>query len=96
MHIGGWRARTLELEAVVHMGSAVRWRHEQIPQPLGLGLGLQILDHWEHLPALALALLDVVIGASRHDLLVDERANPVAPLGLGGLKAEIHAAPTIS
>ncbi len=65
-------------------------------RPSALRLGLQLLDHRQHLPALALALLRVIVGGTRPDLLVHERANAVAPLGLGGLKAEIHAAPTIS
>src|SRR5204863_9757720 len=35
-------------------------------------------------------LLGVVIGGARTDILVDERADAVAPLGLAGCKAEIH------
>ena len=55
-------------------GSAVRRRHEQVPQPFGARLGLQLLDHRQHLPAVALALLRVIIGDARADLRVHERA----------------------
>src|SRR5205823_11867340 len=71
----------------------VRGRHEQVPQPVGAGLLLQLLDNGKHLPAIALALLSVIIAGSRTDVLVDEGADPVAPVRLGGPEAEIHGAP---
>src|SRR5205823_6049814 len=42
---------------------------------------------------IALALLSVIIAGSRTDVLVDEGADPVAPVRLGGPEAEIHGAP---
>ena len=65
-------------------------------RPSAARLGFQLLDHRKDLPALALALLRVIIGDARADMLVHEGADAVAPLGLGGPKAEIHAPPPIS
>ena len=78
-------ARPFELEAVVDMRRAVARRHEQVPQPFGARLVLQLLDDRQDLPAVALALLRVIVGDARPDVLVHERADAVAPLGLGGL-----------
>src|SRR5260221_2539459 len=72
------------------MRRAVRGRHEQVPQAFGARFLLQLLDDQKHLPALSLALLRVIIGRARPYLFVHESANPVAPFGLAGVKAEIH------
>ena len=60
-------ARPFELEAVVDRRRAVRGRHEQVPQALAARLVLQLLDDRQDLPALALALLFVIIAGPRAD-----------------------------
>src|SRR5438270_1992271 len=81
---------SVEGEAVVDMRRAVRRRHKQVPQSFRARFLLQLLDNRKHLPALARALLRVIIGRARPHLFVHESANPVAPSGLAGAKAEIH------
>ena len=62
------RPGPVEREAVVDRRGAVARRHEQVPQPGGAGLVLQFLDHRQHFPALALALLRVIVGDARADV----------------------------
>ena len=67
-------------------------RHEQVPDALRLGAGLLLLDHREHLPAIALGLLPVVIGHPRADVRLDEIAHAIAPVALTVGEIEVHAA----
>jgi hypothetical protein len=66
-------------------------RHEEIPEARGLRLLLHLLDHRNHLPALALMRLLVVIGLSRADILVDEIPDPIPEIRLSFAQRKIHA-----
>ncbi len=84
-------AGAFEFEGFIDMMMAVvARRHEQVPDALILGLGLQIFDHLDHLPAFALRILFTVGGDSRADMVLDEIPDPVAPVGLPFGRFEIH------
>src|SRR3546814_3392767 len=65
-------------------------RHEQVPEARGLGLGLQILDDLDDLPAVAGAVLLLVGGDGGADLALDELAHAALPMLLPVGEVEIH------
>ena len=54
-------------------------RHEEIPQAFGFGLGLQLFEDRDDLPALTFMVLTVVGFDRRIDMGFHESDNPVAP-----------------
>ncbi len=75
--------------AVIMLG---RGRQEHVPQPLGPGLGLQVLDDLRRLPAIGSERLHLrLVGrGSGADVGVDEAGDPVAPAALPLGKREVH------
>ena len=67
-------------------------RHEQVPQARRLGLGLQVLDQGQRLPAVAARDLAMILPDSRPDVRVDEGLDLVAEESLPFRKVKIHAA----
>ena len=84
------QARAFEFEGIVHVAAAHLRRHEQVPDPGSLGLGLLIFDDLQHFPALAFGVLLLVVADARAHVAFDESAHAVAPVDLpfGGI--EIH------
>jgi hypothetical protein len=79
-----------EFEAVVDLRHRGRRRHEQVPQPRLARLGLQLLYDIDRLPAVTRRMLPLIIAGARPDILVDERANAIAEMGLPFGQLEIH------
>src|SRR3546814_16932053 len=67
-------------------------RHEEIPQPRGLRLGLDLLDDAEHFPTLAFMRLGIVLGLARTNFAIAEIAHAVTPVRLAIRNREIHTA----
>jgi hypothetical protein len=85
-------ARPLEFERLVDMVVRGRLgRHEQVPDAGVLGLGLQILDDLDDLPAIAGLVLLFISGDGGANLALDEIAHPVPPIDLPVGEIEIHA-----
>ena len=85
------KAGAFEFEAFIDMVVAVvARRHEEVPETLRLGFGLQLLDHRDHLPALALGILFQISGHGRADVIGDEALHAIAPIGLPFGGFEIH------
>ena len=57
-------------------------RHEHVPEAFGVRLLLQILQHRDHLPALARGVLLLVDRHRGPDMLGHERLHPVEPIFL--------------
>ena len=67
-----------------------RRRHEHVPEAFGPRLLLQILQHRDHLPALALGVLLLVDRHRGPDMLVHERLHAVEPFALTVRHVEVH------
>ncbi|ACG79582.1 regulatory protein, TetR [Phenylobacterium zucineum HLK1] len=87
--------QTLEPERLVHRRIAGRRRHEHVPEALGLGLGLQLLHHRDHLPAIALLVLGLVGRHGGIDVGLHERGDAPDELLLAGGVLEIHLRPPV-
>ena len=78
--------------AVVAHVVAGRRRHEQVPQPLRLGLGLQRLQALQHDPAVGAGGLVLVVHAFQGgiDLRIHEVAYALEPVALRGGQGEVQ------
>jgi hypothetical protein len=85
--------RPLERERLVDMAQRRTRRHEQVPQPRRLGLGLELLDHLDRLPPVPGRDLLLVVAVTGPDMSLDEVANPVAVMALTFRKGKVHRAP---
>src|SRR3954454_11540449 len=66
------------------------WGHEHVPQTFGARLLLQVLDHRDHLPALALGVLLLVDRHRGAHVLRHERLHAIEPFLLAVRHIEVH------
>jgi hypothetical protein len=67
-----------------------RRRHEHVPEAFGARLFLQILQHRDRLPAIALGVLLLVDRHRGPDMIVHERFHAVEPFALTVRHVEVH------
>jgi hypothetical protein len=72
------------------MMAVIARRHEEVPKALCLGLGLQLLDHRDHLPAFPFRILFEIGRHGGADVIGDEAFHAIAPIGLPFGGFEIH------